>query len=159
MGVEDKQFYSMDQLAPYIKESLKTGSNVKLTISGNSMFPTLVHRRDAVELEAVKPEDEIKKHDVVFYQRENGRYVLHRVLKKEGNNLVIAGDGEMEKEYGITCDMIFARMCAFTRKGKYISVNNPFYRIYVNLWHALFKQRYFILENAIKVRRMFLGKK
>ena len=149
----------MDTLGPYILEELEKGNKVKFTVSGNSMFPLFSNRRDSVILKRVKDAGEIKKFDIVFYRRLSGQYVLHRVLKKHKSHLVIAGDGEVEKEYGVDCGQVFAKVVSFTRKGKAATIDSKYYKIYVFLWNMVFPLRYFILNVAFGVRRMLGGKK
>ncbi len=158
MGIANKIFYSMNELAPYIKDALKEGQRVRLTVSGNSMFPLFASRRDTVELTAVNGADDIKKYDIVFYQRQNGQYVLHRVLYKHKSHLIIAGDGEIEKEYAVDASQVMARVTSFVRKGKYATVQSKPYKIYVALWSAVFPLRYFILNIGIGARGIINGK-
>ncbi len=158
MAISEKRYYSANELAPYITEALKEGSNVRLTVSGNSMFPLFANRRDTVELKYVENESQIKKYDIVFYRRANGQYVLHRVLEKHNSHLIIAGDGEIEKEYAVEAKSVIAKVIAFTRKGKHASIDSTPYRIYYVLWTAVFPLRYLILNVALTVRRMFNGK-
>lgn len=158
MAIANKKYYSASELAPYITEALKEGNTVRLTVSGNSMFPLFANRRDVVELEYVENESQIKKYDIVFYRRANGQYVLHRVLEKHKSHLVIAGDGEIEKEYAVETNSVIARVIAFTRKGKYATINSTPYKTYYVLWALIFPLRYFILNVALTVRRMFNGK-
>ena len=158
MAISEKRYYSANELAPFIEEALKEGNNVRLTVSGNSMFPLFANRRDAVELKHVENESQIKKYDIVFYRRANGQYVLHRVIEKHNTHLIIAGDGEIEKEYAVEAKSVIAKVTAFTRKGKYATINSTPYKIYYVLWTAVFPLRYIILNVALAVRRMFNGK-
>ncbi len=158
MGVNDKIYCPMDTLGPYILEELEKGNYVKLTVSGNSMFPLFANRRDSVVLKQVRDAGEIKKFDIVFYRRLSGQYVLHRVLKKHKTHLIIAGDGETQKEYGVKSSQVFAKVVSFTRKGKEVTINSKYYKIYVFLWNMVFPLRYFILNIAFGVRRMLGGK-
>lgn len=47
---------------------------------GDSMLPILRQGKDLMVISR-KPEDRLKKYDVPLYKRDNGQYVLHRILK------------------------------------------------------------------------------
>ena len=50
------------------------GKEVSLLISGSSMSPFLIHARDYVYFR--KPDRELKKGDIVFFQRDSGHTTL-----------------------------------------------------------------------------------
>ena len=56
---------------------------------GVSMLPLLRPNRDVVILENnLKPEI----YDVVLYKRDNGKYILHRIIDVDSNGYVMCGD-------------------------------------------------------------------
>lgn len=128
----------IDQIAPYIIHAIDNGKKVKLTVTGNSMYPLFRDRRDTVVLAPFK---NLKKRDVVFYRRPNGRYVLHRIIKKKGEELVIAGDNETVKEYNIKVSDCIAVMESFERYSKFSTVNDLWYRMYCVFWTLVFPFR------------------
>ena len=69
---------SMDDMAPLIRETLAESGEVSFVSAGVSMLPTIRDRKDTVTL--VSPQGKLKKGDVPFYQRDNGQYILHRVI-------------------------------------------------------------------------------
>ena len=126
-----KQIVDMAKLEPTIREIVQAGGKVKLTVTGESMLPTLVEKRDSVILE--KP-GKIKKKDIILYQRKNGDYVLHRVVKKKKGMFALCGDNQMVIEYPIEQDQIIAVASAIVRKGKIIDKNNPMYKFCAFVW-------------------------
>ena len=66
---------------PVLMELLEQGESVSLTVTGNSMSPFLVHGRDQISFQ--KPSAPLKRGDMAFFRRENGDYVMHRVLRAE----------------------------------------------------------------------------
>lgn len=94
---------------------------------GTSMLPLLISREDTVKL--VKPEV-VKKYDVILYQRKNGDFVLHRVVKVKKDSYVLCGDNQFIKEYGITKDMIIGKMEGFYKKEEYIEATSKKYMKY-----------------------------
>ena len=76
-----------------VEELLKQDKQVSLPIKGNSMAPFLINNRDCIYLE--RPKRVLKKGDFVLYQRINGQYVTHRIIKIKGNEYYLAGDNQI----------------------------------------------------------------
>lgn len=53
-----------------LRELTEAGHEVSMLISGNSMSPFLAHERDTIWFK--RPDRELKKGDMVFYQRKAG---------------------------------------------------------------------------------------
>ena len=123
---------------------------------GDSMLPFIRQDRDLVIIE--KPRGRLKKFDVAFYKRDNGGYILHRVVKVTGSGYVIRGDNRYEKEYGITDRHIIGVLTATVRGGKEIRVTSPFYRLSVRLWYASYPIRSFIRRVKSLLIRIFKKK-
>jgi signal peptidase I len=119
---------------------------------GDSMMPLIKQGRDVLIIQ--KPSGRLKKYDIPLYQRDNGQYVLHRILKVRENDYVICGDNRCHKETGITDSHIIGVLTGIIRNGKEISVTDFCYRIYVHLWCDLFPFRAFIIRarNFLKRR-------
>lgn len=145
----------IDELVPLIRECVSCGKEVKMRVTGVSMTPTLINRRDCVVLAKA---DKIKKYDIVLHRRESGQYILHRVIAKKGDVLTIAGDFEIEKEYPVYTSQIIARAVAFERKGRLCSCKNPLYKLYSAVWTAIFPYRLRAFVFMRKVRRVLNGK-
>lgn len=150
-----KKFFSIKDLAPVIEEMVNAGTNVKFTITGNSMLPLFAHRRDQV---TVAKSDNISKYDIVLHKRADGTYILHRVISVKNGILTIAGDNETAREHNVSRSQVIAKVISFERKGKEISVNNLLYKIYSRIWLMIFPFRHFVLGILIPVRRL-LGEK
>lgn len=103
---------------------------------GTSMMPLLRQRKDLIHL--VKPKGRLKKYDVPLFKRDNGQYVLHRVIKVYPDSYVLCGDNQIHKETGITDDQIIGVMTGITRDGKYLPVTSLKYRIYVRIWWGIY---------------------
>ena len=66
-----------DVYIPVLKELVEEGKEVSMMISGSSMNPFLIHQRDYILMR--KPERELKVGDMVFFQRNDGAYLMHRI--------------------------------------------------------------------------------
>lgn len=143
---------SMDEMTAIIKEQLGLGGNVKFTPKGNSMLPLLRNNKDVVVLK--KQKGPLRKYDIPLYQRSNGTYVLHRVIKvNPDGSYVMCGDNQTIKEYGITDENIIGVVESFERKGKQYSCRHWGYKIYCKVWIFILPLR----RQRTRVRR-FLGK-
>ena len=146
----DKQFFSINDLMPVIKETIAGGGSIRLTVTGISMSPLLINRRDSVVLS--KPEN-IKKYDIVLHKRENGVYILHRVIARKGDILTIAGDNEIEKEHNVHISCVIGKVTSFTRKGREYTGNELWYILYSRLWLLIFPLRYGVMDILRAIRR------
>lgn len=123
----------MDQFMPVIREKLELGGRVQFLASGNSMYPLLKHGRDTIILEHVRGE-ECRKYDVILYQRENGQYVVHRIVGRKEDGWILRGDHQYIKEYSVGEDQVIGKMIAFERKGRSCHTDQFLYRLYVYGW-------------------------
>ncbi len=124
---------SAKDLAPIIKEQIASGKTVTFSPKGVSMLPLIRQGRDSVTLKAV--DRPLKRFDIVFYQRDNGHYVLHRIVKL-GSTITCIGDNQYEYETGLRPERIFAVVSAVIRDKKTVSVKSLTYRAYCYFWHS-----------------------
>ena len=120
------------ELDALIRESLAAGKTVRFQPRGISMLPMLRQGTDSVILSPVP--EKLHKYDLPLYQRENGKYILHRIVKAEDTYTCI-GDNQFELEHGLRHDQMIALVTAFTRGEREIPVTDPGYRIYCRFWH------------------------
>lgn len=122
----------LEQVMPLIRERLAEGKKVIFGPKGTSMLPMLRQGIDRVELVAVK--GKLKKYDIPFYVRDNGQYVLHRIVKVRDTYTCI-GDNQFVYERGIRQDQLIGVVTGFYRADVYVSVKNWRYRWYCRRWH------------------------
>ena len=68
-----------DKILTVLQDEFAAGCEVALTVTGSSMEPLLRHLRDQVIL--MPPEKYVPKTgDIVFFRREDGAWVLHRII-------------------------------------------------------------------------------
>ena len=124
---------ALDQLMPLIKERVAAGQTVTFSPKGTSMLPMLQQGRDTVELSSL-PEGKLKKYDLPLYQRDDGHYVLHRIVKVRDHYTCI-GDNQHLLEYPVRHDQLIAIVTAYTHNGKRFSVKSLRYKLYCRFWH------------------------
>ena len=95
---------SLRDSEPLFRAIIEGGGVFTLRPQGKSMLPTIVPGRDTVSI--VKPEGEVQLWDVLFYKREDGNFVLHRVVRMEKDGYTLCGDGQVDLEYGVRTEQI-----------------------------------------------------
>lgn len=149
----------MDDMAPLIRETLAESGEVSFVSAGVSMLPTIRDRKDTVTL--VKPQDKLKKGDVPFYRRDNGQYILHRVVYVNGDTYVMRGDNQWENEYNIRHDQIIGVLYSFERDGKTHKVTDFGYRTYVKFLPLIryLRKYYYLFKSKVYAFLKYLTNK
>ncbi len=133
----------MKTLYPLIEESINNGSDVRIKITGYSMYPLVSSYRDSVVLTKAKA---LKKGDVPFFRRTDGSYILHRIVGIKNGAYKICGDYEQKIEYPVYPQQVVAVAKGFYRGGKYISCDSLGYKIYKAFWMNTFLLRPLMLK-------------
>ena len=127
-----EQKITFEEAMPLILEKLQSGGEVLFSPSGVSMRPTLQEGRDSLVL--VAPPAKLKKYDIALFKRENGQYILHRVVKV-GESYTFIGDNQFDHEEGIMPAQIVALCSAYIRDGKRVSLDSFGARAFARFWH------------------------
>ncbi len=135
---ENVKKVALEELYPLIKEQLESGGNVKIPITGTSMLPLLVQGRDFVILKSC---EKAEINDIIFYRRNNGAFVLHRIIGIDDKGYILCGDNQWVKEYGIKEHNIIGVVTEIHRNGKAINVGDKKYIKYYKRWLKLFPIR------------------
>lgn len=133
-----------DAYVSALRDLVNEGKECRLLISGSSMAPFLVHERDSIIFS--KPDRELRRGDMVFYQRDNGQYVMHRILHVRPEGLYIIGDAQTEVEGPVKPEQVFALVTKVNRKGKWIGPGNFWWWFFGTVWLRLFPIRRLILK-------------
>ena len=130
---------AMEDLAQILKLQMESGGLARLVVTGNSMYPTLRHKKDVVFLSQVQAP--LKKGDLILYQRENGQYVLHRIVKKpKADRLICCGDNQWEQEI-VYRSQVVAIVHKFLKNGKTHHVDDFDCRLWVGFLVSTFPLR------------------
>ena len=124
-------------LIPKIIEFLEAGHTVTLPLKGFSMRPFLEDGRDKALL--IKPKlEKIKVGDPVLAETEPKHFVLHRIIKIEGEAVTLLGDGNLRPEHCSLKD-IKATVIGFYRKGsqQLDRIDGRKWKIYSKVWMSL----------------------
>lgn len=115
-----------------IREVLASGGEFRLYPHGISMLPLLRQGRDSVSLRRV--DSPIRKGDILFYQRPDGSFVLHRVRAVTPEGLTMMGDNQTLPEPGVSPDWVIGRVTRIFRDDKEVICDGFGYRLYRRLW-------------------------
>ncbi len=108
---------------------------------GYSMYPMLRPHKDVVTVSKVN--GKLKKGDVVLYPGNDGKFILHRIMRIKPDVFIIRGDNNYFTEI-IKKDKIIGLLKEFYRGGKYINCEtNIKYKLYTFYICHSYYLRYF----------------
>ena len=126
-----------------LKEQVIAGKEASMIITGNSMSPFLEHGRDTIYFKT--PDRPLKRGDMIFFQRENGQYVMHRLVKIKNDACYCIGDNQTETEGPIPKERVFALITRVKRKNKLIDKKNGWWFFFSHVWIHLIPLRHFLI--------------
>lgn len=115
------------------------------------MNPFLVHGRDSACFK--KPDRALKKGDMVFYQRENGQFVMHRIVGISPSGCDLLGDAQTQVERGVRREQIFGLVTRVRRKGRWLEPGHFWWFFFEKIWIHLIPLRRVILRLYTLLRR------
>ena len=118
-----------------IREVLESGGEFRMYPHGTSMLPLIRQGIDSVVLEQLNRLPQ--KNDILFYQRIDGSYILHRVWKVTEDGLVMIGDNQKVLEKGVTEDQVIGYVTRIYRNEKEINCDGFWYQKYLWLWQFM----------------------
>lgn len=146
----DREEFSLAEYDETIRAVLDSGGEFVIYPKGTSMLPLIRQGRDCVTL--AKPSAPLKKGDIAFYLRDNGQYVLHRVVGVDNGRYTMCGDNQTAPEKGIDPRQIIGLVIKISVDGK--QVQDKFsYKLYKLLWSS-----FFIRKVLLKFGRIFSQK-
>lgn len=127
-----------------LRELVRAGHEAAVPIAGGSMLPFLAHGRDRIFFAA--PDRPLRRGDMVFYQRPDGQYVMHRVARVRPEGLYLVGDAQTAVEGPLPPECVFARVTAAERKGKRITAGDFWWDFFAGPWLTIRPLRRLILK-------------
>ena len=124
-----------------IQEILDGGGEFRMYPRGKSMRPLIKEARDSVVL-VKREKTDIRRYDMLFYRRENGQFVLHRLMRIEKDGTyTMCGDAQTVLEKGIRYEQIIGYVQRMYRKERCVAMDSFSYRFYVRIWSCMFLRR------------------
>ena len=131
-------------LLPEVAAMLAAGSEVELRTKGSSMLPFIVGDRDSVRLKAMPAYAE---GDAVLAEIAPGRFVLHRIVRIDGDCVTLKGDGNLVGTESCRLGDVKGKAVAVVRPGGRIrDLAGPRSIARARRWNALpyFFRRYYL---------------
>lgn len=154
------EFYLADAIE-VIDEILGGGGEFRMYPKGTSMLPLIKQGQDSVVL---KRNFDIcaKKHDIAFYRRRGGQFVLHRVMRVESDgSYVMCGDNQTQLEYGIKREQIIGYVDRLYKGEREVSLSSLGHRLYLLFWCFMpYRRSYFFVRQKLgglkrRIKKLF----
>lgn len=119
------------------------GLRVTFPVKGYSMLPFIIGSRESVDL--VRPDD-LRVGDVVLAWVNGSRYVIHRIIRIDGNHVTLMGDGNIQGTEHCQLGEVRAKAVAVvTAAGRHHDLYAPWRQRAVGLWWRLLPVRRWLL--------------
>lgn len=133
-GSTVKHQFHADELMPTYLEAMERDGCVTIPVSGGSMVPFVAHARDTVTLSPVDDTKKLRAGDIVLFRRNDGCYVMHRIVKASANEIIACGDAQSSAERGISKNQVLAKVTGIVRKGRQYDEKSCLWRFYATVW-------------------------
>ena len=144
---------STHDLFPIIEELLAMDRQAIFTVKGTSMLPFIGDNRDSVVLEK-RDFNNLKKGDIILFQYDSGKYILHRIYNISQEGYQTIGDGCISFDDWIRPDQVRGVVTNIIRKGKEIDCNSTKWKIIFSLWMGLLPIRKYLLRIYFKLGKI-----
>lgn len=118
----------LEMIYPVIKETLENGNSFTFSPRGKSMLPLIRQGVDSVKISPINRK--INKYDIPLYRRDNGQFVLHRVVGLKDDGYIMCGDNQHVYEYGIEDRHLIGLLTEIIRPDKVVKTTDPDYISY-----------------------------
>ena len=117
---------------PVLIDIIKSGKDVSVTVTGSSMAPFLAHLRDSIIVSP--PPRQFHRGDMVFFQRQDSSYVMHRIHHLKEGKLYLVGDNQTEIEGPIDPEQVFGIVRKVIRNGKLLQKGDFWWDFFEKGW-------------------------
>jgi len=116
-----------------LSNRIADGERVRIRAKGNSMLPFIRDGKDEIVLEKTSY-NSFQKGRLLLIKMPNENYILHRVKKISGNNILLNGDGNLLLFENCSRENAIAEATEVIRNGKSIKVGHFHWELYRLLW-------------------------
>ena len=132
----DKRVIPNDILLGEVAALLREGREAVITPTGNSMLPFI---RGGVDRVVLRRTDDVTVGDIVLVHT-GGRYILHRLIARDGDALTLMGDGNLQgTESCTTADVVGTVTAVIRPSGRELTPGKG------RLWRILKPLRRYLL--------------
>lgn len=125
-----------DTMYQEISRLIAEGKTVSITVKGYSMNPFLMHLRDQITL-GPWTDGDIRRGTVALVRDVRGNVLIHRIIRRDGNIIILEGDGNIGLQEKATLAGIAGIMHSITRKNRTYSSKSFIWRAYSWIWMFL----------------------
>lgn len=122
---------------------IQQGEQVSILVQGHSMRPFFENMRDKVVLTAADTQNLHRGQIVLFHYRDQ-QYILHRIVRRQGDQLFIRGDGLRTHEIA-NIHQVVAVVQKVIYPSRTISCRSFGWRVASDCWMRLFFMRRILL--------------
>lgn len=134
-----EHYVSTREIFPIIEDMLHSGQCARFVVSGNSMWPLIIHNRDSVLIRSCE-RGQLKPGDIILFRKGKG-YMLHRIIARKQGGYITAGDGNLFTDGYVPERDVIARVVKIYRKDIVIDCNKWYWKPIVRLWICAFPVR------------------
>ena len=117
----DKKIVANEIILEDAAALMEEGREVTLRPLGSSMLPFIRGGRDSVRL---RKKPSVAVGDMLLVRLEGPRYVLHRLIGKDGNRLTLKGDGNLAGTESCTEEDVLGTVTAIERGKRVVIPGN-----------------------------------
>jgi ribosomal protein S18 acetylase RimI-like enzyme len=139
------------ELMPVVRAALERGQRVRMTVTGSSMLPFI---RDSDEVELEHMSSPPAPGDLVLAQVPEGLYVLHRVVKVEGEAFFLSGDAQNHLDGPFTLRDALGRVTMIYHNGRARGLGRGVWRFAGLVWVRCNPIGFWFIRLAVRMRRI-----
>lgn len=117
----DKRVVANEVLLEEAAALMNEGREVTIKPLGSSMLPFIRGGRDSVRMRKMPS---VKVGDMLLVRLEGPRYVLHRLIAKDGDRLTLMGDGNLVGTESCTVEDVLGTVTAIERGSRVVIPSN-----------------------------------
>lgn len=146
----EKIHCNLNEMEGMIRRVLAEGGSFEFYPRGTSMLPFIREGRDKVLLKALP--SQLKKYQIVLYKRENGAFVLHRIIRVKRDTYTMRGDHQFVSEAGIHREQMIGIVSTVITPEKRIDTDTFFYVLKSAIWTetAFFRRCFYGIYRRIR---------
>ena len=141
----DKLLLPNNLLLRELEGMLADERTVMLKTKGDSMLPFIVGGRDSVLIRRPSGIKSLQTGRIVLAHLPDSRYVLHRIVRIRGTEVILMGDGNCRETESCPLSDIKGIVTKIIRNGRYVDCNTRAERYKAEIWSALLPIRRYLL--------------
>ena len=132
-----------------VASAIANGHTVTITTHGTSMYPFIQGGIDKLVLDAPTS---LAVADIVLARLPQQEYVLHRIIRKEGNRLTLMGDGNLQATESCRTSDVIAKVISIQHPKGAQFCQSARFRRQSRLWMHLLPVRRHLLAVLKRIR-------